>query len=278
MTPDPARGGVELRPAAANDAAEIADVYLASFKATYDFPLAHTDDQVRRWIAEILLPTHEVWVAADAKGSIVGMMALSADMLDQLYVAPSQTGRAIGSRLVELAKRRRPAGLDLYTFQVNRNARRFYERRGFGQVQLGDGSANEEGQPDVRYAWRSPTAMATADQIAQDHVAAFNDAVASGTFSDFLTRFSDDAVMRFENVPGAGTHEFAGRAAIASAYREQPPDDQIDIAGEARDEGGSIAIPFTWRRDRSPGVMRITRDRGRISRMAVLFGSHPGLP
>jgi GNAT superfamily N-acetyltransferase len=156
MTPDPANGNVELRPAATTDAPEIAELYLASFKATDDFPPAHTDDQVRGWIAEILLPTHEVWVAAGAKGSIVGMMALSADMLDQLYVAPGQTGRGIGSRLVELAKLRRPAGLDLYTFQVNRNARRFYERRGFSHVGLGDGSANEEGQPDVRYAWREP--------------------------------------------------------------------------------------------------------------------------
>ena len=154
MTPDRTRCNVELRPAAATDAAEIAELYLASFKATYDFPLADSDDQVRRWIAEVLLPTDEAWIAASAQGSIIGMMALSAELLEQLYVAPGQTGRGIGSRLVELAKRRRPAGLDLYTFQVNSNARRFYERRGFSQVELGDGSANEEGQPDVRYAWR----------------------------------------------------------------------------------------------------------------------------
>jgi len=158
MTPDPATDGIELRPAATTDAAAIAELYLASFKATYDFPLAHSDDQVRRWIAEVLVPIHEVWVAADAEGSIVGMMALSAEMLDQLYVAPGQTGRTIGSRLVELAKRRRPAGLDLYTLQVNANARRFYERRGFRQIWLGDGSTNEEHQPDVRYTWREAKA------------------------------------------------------------------------------------------------------------------------
>ena len=150
-----AMDGLELRPATATDATQIAELYLASFKATYDFPLAHTDDQVRRWIAEVLLPTHEVWVAASREGSILGMMALSSDMLDQLYVAPAWTGRGIGSHLVELAKRRRPGGLDLYTFQVNRNARGFYQRRGFIEVSVGDGSANEEGQPDVRYAWRS---------------------------------------------------------------------------------------------------------------------------
>jgi hypothetical protein len=55
---------------------------------------------------------------------------------------------------MELAKQRRPAGLDLYTFQVNGGARRFYERHGFVGIALGDGSGNDEGQPDVRYAWR----------------------------------------------------------------------------------------------------------------------------
>ena len=49
-------------------------------------------------------------------------MALSADTLEQLYVPPRWTGRGIGSRLVSLAKTRRPKGLDLYTFQVNAGA------------------------------------------------------------------------------------------------------------------------------------------------------------
>ncbi len=146
--------GVELRRATPADASAIADVYLASLAATYRFPLAHTDDQVRAWIRDDLLPTVEVWVAVAQGGSIVAFMALTGDMLDQLYVAPGWTGGRIGSRLVALAKVRRPDGLDLYTFQVNDGARRFYARHGFVEVVFGDGSANEEGQPDVRLAWR----------------------------------------------------------------------------------------------------------------------------
>lgn len=144
---------VELRPAGPDDAVAIADVYLTSFKATYDFPLAHSDEQVRRWVAEILIPNEEVWVAATPDGSVVAVMALASDMLDQLYVEPGWTGRGIGSRLVALAKVRRPGGLDLYTFQINTGARRFYERHGFVEVARGDGSGNEEGQPDLHYAW-----------------------------------------------------------------------------------------------------------------------------
>jgi GNAT superfamily N-acetyltransferase len=81
-------------------------------------------------------------------------MALGDDLLDHLYIAPAWTGRGIGGRFVALARTRRPGGLDLYTFQVNAGARRFYERHGFRPVDFDDGGRNEERQPDVRYRWR----------------------------------------------------------------------------------------------------------------------------
>ena len=147
-------GSIEIRPAGDDDGGSVADVYLASFHAAYDFPLAHSDEEVRDWVRSRLLSTREVSVAVAPGGMVVGFVALGPDMLDQLYLAPGWTGRGIGSRLVALAKASRPGGLDLYTFQVNTGARRFYERHGFVEVARGDGSGNDEGQPDVRYAWR----------------------------------------------------------------------------------------------------------------------------
>ena len=44
-------------------------------------------------------------------------------------------------------------GLQLWTFQVNEAARRFYERQGFVAAESTDGSGNEERSPDVRYTW-----------------------------------------------------------------------------------------------------------------------------
>jgi GNAT superfamily N-acetyltransferase len=153
---DPPRSGPDgltIRRAGPADAGAVADVYLAAFAATYDFPLAHTDDQVRAWLAEEVVPRQETWVA-EGRGGVVAMMVLDDAMIDQLYVEPAWHGRGIGGRLVELAKERRPRGLDLYTFQVNARACRFYERHGFVAVALGDGSGNEERQPDVLYRWR----------------------------------------------------------------------------------------------------------------------------
>jgi GNAT superfamily N-acetyltransferase len=145
---------VTIRPAVTADATAVADVYLASFHATYDFPLAHTDDQVRGWIRETVIAAGGTWVALDADGVVVAMMVVAPDDLDQLYVRPDRLGEGIGRRLLDLAKDQSPAGLSLYTFQVNERARRFYERNGFTAEWFGDGEANEEGQPDVRYVWR----------------------------------------------------------------------------------------------------------------------------
>lgn len=127
-------------------------MFLDSFHATYDFPLAHTDDEVRGWIRERVIPGMETWVAVDGD-RVVGMMVVAPGMLEQLYVAPDRLGSGIGRELVDLAKERSTGGLSLWTFQVNDRARRFYERNGFVAVELTDGSGNQERQPDVRYEW-----------------------------------------------------------------------------------------------------------------------------
>ena len=136
------------------DADAVGDVWLEAFKATYPFPPAYPDEDVRRWVREELVPREETFVALDPDGTVVGFMSLHDDDLDQLYVRPDRHDRGIGSRFVELAKERRPGGVGLYTFQVNARARRFYERRGFRVERFGEGESNEERQPDVRYEWR----------------------------------------------------------------------------------------------------------------------------
>ena len=142
-----------LRRAVAGDAAEVADVWLSSFRAGLPtVRLTHSVDEVRRWIATSVI-ADETWVA-EAAGEIVGMMTLGADELDQLYLRPDWRGRGVGHRFIALAKERRPGGLSLYAFQVNQAACRFYERHGFSVVDRSDGSRNDEREPDVRYAWR----------------------------------------------------------------------------------------------------------------------------
>ena len=146
----------QIRRAGVDDAAAVADVYLRSFHAALPtIRLAHTDAEVRHWFATTALPDprRETWVAEASDGTAIGMMVLGDHMLEQLYLLPEARGVGLGDDFIALAKIRRPDGLALYAFQVNAPARRFYERHGFRAVEFGDGSSNQEHEPDVRYAW-----------------------------------------------------------------------------------------------------------------------------
>ncbi|MFD5402100.1 GNAT family N-acetyltransferase [Streptomyces griseorubiginosus] len=146
--------GVVIRRATADDASATADVYLRSFAAALPTIVRpRSDDEVRAYIRDVVVPARETWVA-DAEGRVVGLMVLAEGLLSQLYLDPDWRGRGIGDRFVALAKERSPQGLSLWTFQVNKPAHRFYERHGFVEAERTDGSGNEEREPDVRYVWR----------------------------------------------------------------------------------------------------------------------------
>jgi GNAT superfamily N-acetyltransferase len=144
---------VLVRRARPDEATVIAGVWLRSRAASVPAipPPVHSDEEVRAWIRDVVLCTRDVWVAEDA-GSVVAVLVLADEWVDQLYVEPGRTGEGIGAELLGLAKLHRPAGLKLWTFQANAGARRFYERHGFVATATTDG-ANEERAPDVRYEW-----------------------------------------------------------------------------------------------------------------------------
>ncbi|MFF0228088.1 GNAT family N-acetyltransferase [Streptomyces sp. NPDC004629] len=138
------------------DARAAADVWLRSYDAALPtVTRPRSDDAVRDYFRDAVVPLRETWVAeAVGGGGIVGVMVLDGATLSQLCLDPRWRGRGIGDRFVGLAKERGPEGLTLWTFQVNKPAHRFHERRGFVAVEFTHGSANEEREPDVRYVWR----------------------------------------------------------------------------------------------------------------------------
>lgn len=103
-------------------------------------------------MAQRITAGEECWVTSDATG-VTGLMLLEPGWIDQLYIRPDRIGLGLGSRLVEVAKDEMPKGLQLWTFQSNRRAQRFYERHGFRSVEFTDGDGNEERSPDIRYEW-----------------------------------------------------------------------------------------------------------------------------
>jgi ribosomal protein S18 acetylase RimI-like enzyme len=118
--------------------------------------IVHPRESLLPFVREVLLREFEVWVA-ELGEELIGFLAVMApDQLGHLYIAREHTGRGLGSRLLELAKERLPAGIQLYTFQANTGALRFYERAGFVPVAWSEGD-NEEGAPDVRLEWGPQT-------------------------------------------------------------------------------------------------------------------------
>jgi pimeloyl-ACP methyl ester carboxylesterase len=260
-----------IRRATAADADSVADVFLRSFRATYAFPLAHADAEVRAWIRDRVIPDGGTWVADEA-GRVVGMMVVGRGELDQLYVAPDRLGRGIGRALLDQAKAVSPDGLRLYTFQVNDRARRFYERNGFVEDWRGDGSDNEERQPDVRYVWRPASGRRSV--TAPDGVAiaifvrgagpplilvhgATADHTTWRTSGPLLAEHHRLAEMdrRGRGASGDGPpgepysieHEFDDLAAVARSLAAEAAAGRVDVVGHSY--GGRIAVGAALRTD-----------------------------
>lgn len=146
-----------LRRATPADIPAMAETFLAARRAMLHIvPMVHPDDSVVPWMRDRLFPETRLWVADAGGGRIAALMSLGPGWLHHLYAHPDAQGQGIGTRLLALARRQdeAAAGLDLWTFQANTGARRFYERHGFRPAEFTDGAGNEEKTPDVRYAWR----------------------------------------------------------------------------------------------------------------------------
>jgi len=93
-----------------------------------------------------------LWVWEE-NGEVPGFVGVDRGEISHLYVAPPAQSRGIGTALLEHAKSVSPAGLELWVFQRNEGARRFYERHGFRLARLTDGADNMEREADALYAW-----------------------------------------------------------------------------------------------------------------------------
>ena len=153
-------GEAKVRAVRNTDAGGCAQVYLRAREfALPTVPTVHPPREVRRWMADDVVGRTDMWVA-EVDGTIVGLMVLDrhrndTGWIEQLYLDPAWMGRGLGDQFVQLAKQRIAGGLQLWTFQVNEPAHRFYERHGFVAEELTEGAGNEERAPDVRYRWSS---------------------------------------------------------------------------------------------------------------------------
>ena len=141
-----------LRRAGDEDANAIAELFFASYRLLTFLPMLHTIEGYRWFAASVMLKEYTVTVVEDDTG-IISFLARQGEEVRQFYTRPDRIGRGAGKQLIEEAKSSGVAALELWCFQANARARRFYEARGFHAIRFTDGTNNEERMPDVRYRW-----------------------------------------------------------------------------------------------------------------------------
>jgi chorismate mutase len=160
----PTDASLRLRPAEPGESDALAALYGRSRLSAAPAmpPSIHTAEEERGWFAARLRDgDHEVWVAEDADGLLLGYALMTATWLDHLFVEPERQSAGVGGALLDAVKGLRPDGFCLWVFESNVGARTFYARRGLVELERTDGSGNEEKAPDVRMAWpgRDPVAF-----------------------------------------------------------------------------------------------------------------------
>ena len=142
-----------FRVASVSDAQAIARLHRASREAAMPWlPVIHSPDEELEFFRNQVLPDQTV-IVADNMDQVAGFAAYTHGWLNHLYVAPDAWRGGIGSELLRQVQAA-SSSLQLWTFQGNTTARRFYARFRFEEVEFTNGRRNEEKMPDVRMVWR----------------------------------------------------------------------------------------------------------------------------
>ena len=127
-------------------------MFSRSYRLLTFLPALHTVEEDRWFIENVIFRECAVTVVEE-RASIVSLLARQTQEIRLLYTHPDFVGRGAGSLLLDAAKNSGVTVLELWCFQENIGARRFYEKHGFRPTRFTDGAGNEEKTPDVRYLW-----------------------------------------------------------------------------------------------------------------------------
>jgi hypothetical protein len=106
-------------------------------------------------------------------------------------------------------------------------------------------------------------------ELLREHVERFNAGVRTGDWGPMLEGFEDAAEMEFRGIP---VGPFVGKEAIAAAYREQPPDDEMRVL-EEREADGRVEARYAWlaEPDVAAGEIFLKPANGSIRKLVVTF-------
>jgi len=138
---------MRLTRAIAEDAEPLAKIMAGWIAQTPWMPQLHEPAEDIRFL-HYLIREKQVTTLRNWRG-VHGFLARDGGDIHALYLGPKARNRGWGRALLQDAKSQ-VRDLTLWTFQANTRARAFYAREGFVEVELTDGSGNDEKLPDVR--------------------------------------------------------------------------------------------------------------------------------
>jgi steroid Delta-isomerase len=197
--------------------------------------------------------------------------------LERLAVHPEFRGRRVSDDAARLLQRHLFHDLGYHRLQLeiygfNERAQRHAERAGYVREGVKRKAYWRHGgwADGVLYALvAEDVELPEGVRLFHDHVLRFNEGVRTGDWAQMLECFAVDANLRFDGVPAG---PFRGRDAIAAAYAEQPPDDQI-VTLRVVEDAGDVTALYAWREEpaKVAGRMVLTPHGGKVARLLVTF-------
>lgn len=149
---------VVLRPARSTDAGKLGAILTEAVAAHSWKPVLHSGAEDVAHLGD-MIDRDWVTVAQVDGGTVAGFIARSGTDVHALYVRAEAQNGGVGTELLRDAMTRE-AMLELWTFEANVGAQKFYARHGFVEVERTDGRGNDARLPDIRYLWTAKEARA----------------------------------------------------------------------------------------------------------------------
>ncbi|MDB5377229.1 MAG: hypothetical protein JWR00_1675 [Rubritepida sp.] len=149
---------IAVRPATPDDAPDLARINRPARAAAMPWlGEVRSEAEVEAWLRGYLIPRQGVLCAGGEPP--LGYISFGEEeggwSVHDLYIDPQAQGRGHGTALLRCAMEAAgDAPLRLRCFARNQAARGFYGRHGFAVEAEGDGTQNEEGEPDILYVRR----------------------------------------------------------------------------------------------------------------------------
>lgn len=141
-----------IREACQDDLIVVAQLFRFSRESELPYlPNLHTPEEDLNFFQNVVFATQKIFVLLNPE-QIVGFIAFDDEWVHHLYLHPQAVGKGFGEKLLKIAKASSQT-LQLWAFQRNTRAIKFYEKHGFRIIQETDGAGNEEREPDVLMEW-----------------------------------------------------------------------------------------------------------------------------